>query len=121
MKTKDALIALIEPHAFMLNDNETSSFSYLADLIEVAYPNTLHSYTVEALRRYSGNIVKTNGEISIDISDEIVTWEIELDKPDGFVTFEAPRNTPDHKLLDLAIRELTRNTSIWTKKIVEKD
>lgn len=58
------------------------------------------------------------------MSEEIkmATYEIQLDSPDYFVVIEAPDNATEHQLLDLAINEMTRKTSIWVvRKIKNED
>lgn len=52
---------------------------------------------------------------------DIVTWEIELDLPDVYVEVEASRFASDHKLLELAIEEMTAKTFIYKKRILEKN
>jgi hypothetical protein len=52
------------------------------------------------------------------MKNETVTYEVQLDRPDFFVSFEAEKGLTEDQILERAIEEMTRNTSVWSVKIV---
>ena len=51
------------------------------------------------------------------MQNETVTYEVQLDCPDFFVSFEAEKGLTEDQILERAIEEMTRNTSVWSVKI----
>lgn len=50
--------------------------------------------------------------------ENMVTYEVTLDHPDVFVTFDGPDGMTKDQILNMAIEELTRKTSLY--KVVKK-
>jgi len=46
----------------------------------------------------------------------IIEWEIQLEAPEAFVIVEASEDATEEQLLELACRELTSRTYIYSKK-----
>jgi len=52
------------------------------------------------------------------MQNETVTYEVQLNHPDIYVEFQAVAGLTEDQILERAIEEMTRNTSVWSVKIV---